>query len=234
MTDTPFYAVHPPAGAVQAIALVLHGGRANSSGPVRARQLAVVRMTPFVSSLHRAGRGRGLAVARMRYVVRGWNGAKHAPVGDVTWVLDRLAERYPDVPVALVGHSMGGRAAVYAAEHPSVSTVVGLAPWLEAGDPYRHVTGCNVLVAHGDRDRITSAAASAAWAHSAATVAASTAFVSVHGDAHAMLRRARLWHGLSTGFVLATMCGAAPEETVAGEPANVVSKVLAGQASFVV
>jgi pimeloyl-ACP methyl ester carboxylesterase len=234
VTDLPFYAVAPPADEVRAIAVVLHGGRANSAAPVRARQLAVLRMTPFINSLHRAGRPRGLAVARMRYLVRGWNGTKHAPVGDVTWVIDRLAEGYPDVPVALVGHSMGARAAIYAADHPNVSTVVGLAPWLEAGDPYQPVADCNVLVAHGDRDRITSAANSSAWTRSAAAVAACAGFVSVQGDAHAMLRRARLWHELSTGFVLAAMCGVPPDETVPGEAANVLSKILAGQASSVV
>jgi len=234
VTAAPYYAVRSPAGEVQAIALVLHGGRATGTGPVRATQLAVVRMAPFIASLRRGGGGRGLAVAHMRYLVRGWNGAQRAPVADVTWVLDRLAERYSDVPVGLVGHSMGGRAAVYAAAHPSVSTVVGLAPWLEGGDPYRPVENCDVLVAHGAKDRITSAAASSAWAAGAADVAASSGFVSVQGDGHAMLHRARLWHELATGFVLAAMCGVAPEDAVPGPAANVVSKVLAGQASFVV
>ena len=76
MSD-PFLHVRAAAGgddATRAVALVLHGGRSTGLTPVRARQLAVVRMLPFVSSLHRAGAGRGLAVARMRYQVRGWNG----------------------------------------------------------------------------------------------------------------------------------------------------------------
>jgi len=234
VSPTPFFAVEEPGGDPLAIALVLHGGRATSSSAVRANQLAVVRMAPFSASLRRAGSGRGLAVARMRYLVRGWNGAAQAPVADVRWVLDRLADRYPDVPVALVGHSMGGRAAVYAAGHPSVTTVVGLAPWIEASDPYRFVEGRHVLVVHGDSDRITSARASAAWTRRAAVVAASAAYVAVRGDGHAMVRRPRLWHGLATGFVLAAMCGAAPEDVGAGDAAQVVSKVLAGDASLVV
>ncbi len=36
-----------------------------------------------------------------------------SPVADTLWALDQLTERFPDVPVALVGHSMGGRAAMY-------------------------------------------------------------------------------------------------------------------------
>jgi len=234
VSPTPFYAVDEPEGDPKAIALVLHGGRSASTSTVRANQLAVLRMAPFSASLRRAGRRRGLAVARMRYLVRGWNGGAQAPVADVRWVLDRLAERYPGVPVALVGHSMGGRAAIYAAGHPAVTTVVGLAPWIEGDDPYRFVDGRDVLVAHGDGDRITSAKASAAWTRRAATVAASAGFVSVRHEGHAMLRRAGLWHGLATGFVLAAMCGAAPEETGSGPAVEVVSKVLAGEAALVV
>ena len=224
----PYFSVRAPHGGPQAIALVLHGGRERSDAPVRANQLAVVRMAPFVSGLSRAGRGRGLAVGRMRYVVRGWNGTAQAPVADVRWVLDELAGQYPDVPVALVGHSMGGRAAIYAADHPSVRVVVGLAPWIEPNDPYRPVAGCDVLVVHGDADRITSAKASAAWTRQAATVAASATYVSVRGDGHAMLRRARLWHELTADYVVAKMLG----DDAAGT--GVVAKVLAGEPSLVV
>jgi pimeloyl-ACP methyl ester carboxylesterase len=234
VTELPHHAVTEPAGAVEAIALVLHGGREQSRAGVRPHQLAVVRMAPFSWSLERAGRRHGLAVARMRYRLRGWNGAARAPVADVQWVLDRLADRYPGVPVALVGHSMGGRAAVYAAAHESVRAVVGLAPWIVADDPTGNVAGAHVLVAHGDADRITSPDASARWTQRAAAVAASAGFVSVRGDGHAMLRRAPLWHGMATDFVLATLCGVAPERGVPGEPATVVSKVLAGDTSFVV
>jgi pimeloyl-ACP methyl ester carboxylesterase len=234
VTAPPFYAVTDPAGAAEAIVLVLHGGRAESRAGVRPHQLAVVRMAPFWRSLQRAGRAHGLAVARMRYLVRGWNGPARAPVADVRWVLDRLADSYPDVPVALVGHSMGGRAAIYAAEHPSVRAVVGLAPWIEPDDPTEFVAGVHVLVAHGDSDRITSAAASEKWTRRVASVAASAGFVAIRGDGHAMLRRTRLWHGLATDFVLATLRDVPPERAVAGEAATVVSKILAGQTSFVV
>jgi alpha-beta hydrolase superfamily lysophospholipase len=234
MSAEPFYAVSEPDGDPKAIALVLHGGRATSSAAVRAHQLAVLRMTPFITSLRRAGAMRGLAVARMRYVVRGWNGAARAPVEDVRFVLDQLADRHPGVPVALVGHSMGGRAAIYAAAHPSVSTVVGLAPWIEGGDPYRPVEGRDVLVLHGDGDRITNSRAAADWTRQASEVARSASFVSVRGDGHAMLRRAGLWHAATTSYVLAATCGVPPEETASGDATNVVRKALAGEPALVV
>lgn len=234
MSTDPVLTVEPPDGDVRAVALVLHGGRETSTSVVRARQLAVIRMTPFAASLRRAGRRHGVAVARLRYLVRGWNGNAQSPVADVRWALDRLAARFPDAPVALVGHSMGGRAAIYAAAHPNVSTVVGLAPWIEPEDPYHGTAGRHVLVVHGDLDRTTSPKASAAWLRRAAEVAASASYVSIRHERHAMLRRAGLWHGVTTGYVLAALRGADPTRTVGGEPARVVTRALAGQPSFVV
>lgn len=222
-----------PAGA-RAAALILHGGRSTSTSRVRANQLAVLRMKPFATSLTRAGDGHGLAVARLRYRFRGWNGAERSPVPDVHWALDQLAERFPGVPVALVGHSMGGRAAMYSAGHESVRSIVGLAPWIEPGDPVRQLAGRRVLIAHGDGDRMTSPTASAAYAQEAARVATSVSYVSVGGERHAMLRRARLWHALATGYVLAVMCDLPPGETVDAESANLLEKALAGQSRLVV
>jgi predicted esterase len=232
--EEPFLGVAEPDGPVRAVALVLHGGRANSSAPVRARHLTVVRMRPFVSSLHAAGREAGLAVARLRYRARGWNGAAQAPVPDVEWALGRLTERFPQVPIALVGHSMGGRAALYVAGHQAVRAVVGLAPWLEPGDPVTQLAGRDVLLAHGDRDRTTSPKRSAAYAAAAAPHAASMSYVAIRGDGHAMLHRARLWHELTTGYVLAVLCDRSPTETVRDPAANLVMQALAGTGTLTV
>ncbi|MGN6605419.1 MAG: alpha/beta hydrolase [Jatrophihabitans sp.] len=212
----------------RAVALVLHGGRATSIEPVRARNLAVVRMAPFATSLRHAGAEHGLAVARVRYAVRGWNGAQRSPVADVLAALDRIASELPGAPVAVVGHSMGGRTAVYTAAHPAVSAVVGLAPWIEPGDPVAPLRDRDVLVVHGVRDRTTSPRASEALIEAAQPLARSAAYVRMAGDGHPMLRRAALWHDLATGFVLANLCGVPPGGTVRAEAANVLEKVLAG------
>lgn len=225
--------IDEPKGAVTAVVLVLHGGRSRSTGPVRPTQLSVLRMRPFVSSLRAAGADQGLAVAQLRYAVRGWNGSDESPVPDTRWALGQLAERFPGTPTALVGHSLGGRAAVYAADHASVRALVGLAPWIEPGDPYHQLAGRRVLFAHGDLDRMTSPDESAGFARRASTVADSVSYVSIHGDRHPMLRRARLWHDLATGYVLAVLCGQAPGGTVRPESANLLQKALAGEATLV-
>lgn len=226
--------VSTPAVPARAIALVLHGGRAKSTTPTSARQLAVLRMLPFARSLRAAGGVDGLVVARLRYRVRGWNGAEQSPVADTRWALDELTRRFPDAPVALVGHSMGGRAALHCAGHRSVVSVVGLAPWIEAGDPVDQLAGRRLLILHGAHDRMTSARSSAAFTQRAAAVAASANFVRVDDEAHAMLRRAALWHRLSTGFVLATLLDRPPTEPDADPAAKVLREALAGQASLAI
>lgn len=233
MTDEPKLLVDNAAGPVRGIALVLHGGRARSRMPVRATNLAVVRMLPFVTALRRHARN-GLVVAQVRYRVRGWNGAERAPVRDTRWALDQLAGRFPDVPVALVGHSMGGRAAIYTADHDAVRSVVGLAPWIEPGDPVDPITDRRVLLVHGAADRMTDPRASAAFARRAEPLAESVTFVSVEGEKHAMLRRAPLWHGVAAGFVAATMLGRTPDGSGTGDTAKVVAGALAGQLELVV
>jgi alpha-beta hydrolase superfamily lysophospholipase len=234
MTGEPTLEVSAPGGEVRAVALVLHGGRETSTVPVRATNLAVLRMAPFAASLRRVGRGHGLAVARLRYLVRGWNGTARSPVPDVEWALDRLAQQFPSAPAALVGHSMGGRAAIYAASYPSVRSVVGLAPWIERDDPVDSVADRHVLVAHGERDHITSPRGSQAWLRHAAAVATSAGYVAVRGERHAMLHRAALWHSLTSAYVLAVMCDVRPAESDRSPGASVIAKVLAGDVSLVV
>lgn len=226
----PVLSVDAPIGVARAVAVVLHGGRSTSHMRARATQLAVLRMAPFVSGLRAAGADRGLVVARVRYRYRGWNGAEQSPVADVEWALRQLDQRFGGLPTALVGHSMGGRAAVYSAGHPSVTTVVGLAPWIEPGDRVDPLAGRALLVAHGTADRMTSNVNSARFTHEAAAIARSASYVAVEGEKHAMLHRASLWHQLSTGFVTAALLGMSPEESVTPPIANLVTRALAGDA----
>jgi len=234
VSPEPTLRVDLPDGAVRAIALVLHGGRSQGTGRVRASQLAVLRMLPFARALRRTGAADGLAVARLRFVQRGWNGAAQAPVADARWALAELERRFPGVAVGLVGHSMGGRAALHVADQPNVQAVVALAPWIEASDPVFPLAGRRVLIAHGNLDRMTSPAASAAYARAAARVAESVTYVTVQDDRHAMLRRARVWYELTTGFVLGVLCARQPDGTAEAETTNVLTKALAGEPSLVV
>jgi pimeloyl-ACP methyl ester carboxylesterase len=233
MKPQPDLTVDTPRAPVRGVALVLHGGRSTSVEPTRSRQLSVLRMIPFANALKRAGAKDGLAVARLRFAVRGWNGAERSPVADARWALGQLAERFPDTPVVLVGHSMGGRTALYVTGYPTVTGTVALAPWLERGDPVEQLAGRRLLIAHGTRDRMTSAPGSAAYARMARAAGAVVTYVGVEDDSHAMLRRASTWHQLTAGWTVGVLFGR-PPGAAGSTTANVLAEALAGAGSLVV
>jgi pimeloyl-ACP methyl ester carboxylesterase len=206
----------------EAVVLVLHGGAARQQNMmVSPTQLSVLRMIPIAKRIARDGRGR-LAVFRLLNSVRGWD-TKHTPVDDAKWALDQLREQLGERPVALVGHSLGGRAALLSAGQPDVKSVVALAPWVYATDGVPDVSGRRILIVHGAADRIASPERSAAVARNLAKTA-QLEYVTVRDGKHAMLRRRNLFDGLASDFVTGTLLGDAHR--------GVAGRVLAGESWF--
>jgi len=187
---------------VRGLVLLLHGGRSVSAKPAGPAQLAVLRVAALAPPVRHSLHGQGVLVRAPRFTVRGWNGAQASPVADLNRWLDEAAATCGPVPIALIGHSMGGRAALRAAGHPQVIAVAGLAPWLPADEPVAQLAGTWVLLAHGDRDRVTSADLTWEYARRAAAVTRITT-VPVPGGDHAMLRRERPWRRIVTEFARA-------------------------------
>ncbi|WP_425557693.1 alpha/beta fold hydrolase [Kitasatospora cystarginea] len=188
-----------PAAPVAAV-LVLHGGEVASEarpGPVN---LPGLRMTGFVRAVARATAGDEVAVGVVRYRYRGWNGERADAVRDTTAALHDLAEELGPVPTVLIGHSMGGRAALHAAGHPCVTGVVALAPWCPADDPHEQLKDRQLIALHGDRDRVTAPADTLRFAARARSAGARVAGYTVHGSGHALLRRASDWHRATAGL----------------------------------
>ncbi len=224
---TPPLHVRTPSVPVAGAALLLHGGRVRGTSRVPPWSVAYLRMRPFADRLGRDGAPAGLAVALLRHLQRGWNGDQRSPVADARWALDEIRTRFGDVPVALIGHSMGGRTALAVADDPSVRTVVALAPWIEPGDSVEPVTGRNLLIVHGTNDRMTNPGQSARFAEAAAGRAAHVSFVSVAGERHAMLRRPGFWSGLASAYTIETLFHRPPAGTEDAEITNVVAAALA-------
>lgn len=193
---------HRP-GAPTAVVLVLHGGQADSLSPAKWTNLSVLRMLPFARAARRAGSGT-FAVALLRYAVKGWNGSAASPVADARAALDEIESLYPAVPIALVGHSMGGRVALNLAADPRVTDIVGLAPWVVAPEMRSH-EDLRILFVHGLPDRITSAAASREAVESLQAQGRVASFIGLEGENHAMLRRAGVWDQLVRGYLGATL-----------------------------
>jgi pimeloyl-ACP methyl ester carboxylesterase len=199
-----------PAGVV----LVLHGGDSRRhTAIVSPAQLSVLRMIPIAQRIARAGGG-ALAVFRLLNSRRDWD-PTHTPADDARWALDRLADRFGErLPVSLVGHSLGGRAALLASDRPEVRSAVALAPWVYPTDLPSCLDGQRLLFVHGDDDRVARPDRSAELARRLAELAP-TAYVSVAGATHSMLRRSGVFSGLASAFCTATLLGRSDSPTIA-------------------
>ena len=184
----------------RAVVLVLHGGKSRSNRPVRPWQGAVLRMSPFAGAIAHAGEG-AIAVASLRYAVRGWNGDKASPVADTRLALEQIAAKHPGVPIGLLGHSMGGRVALHLADDERISAIAALAPWVEPKDQARWHRGLHVLFMHGTLDRMTSPRTSRAMADAMGALGADVTYDSVRGESHAMLHQAGRWHRETAAFL---------------------------------
>ncbi|NIH80044.1 dienelactone hydrolase [Amycolatopsis viridis] len=200
MTTDPVLMTWRARGPVRAVVLVLHGGAENGLAVVRPWGLAYLRMVPLARSTAGAGAPHGVEVRLLRNRVRGWNEPEMHPVSDARWALDRIRAERPEVPVYLVGHSMGGRVALRVADDPAVRAVLALAPWTPAGEPVEPVTGRTVLIAHGTRDHITDPAESFTYAQRAQAVAERVVRIEVMSEGHAMLFRPGVWTRLVRDF----------------------------------
>ncbi len=185
------------------VVIVLHGGASRGTGVmVSPTQLSVLRMIPVARRIARAGDGE-LAVLRLLNRFRGWD-SEHTPVRDVQWALAQVQERLGDLPVCLVGHSLGGRAALLAAGHPAVRSAVALAPWVYPDDVAPGLDGKQLLIVHGDGDRVAAPARAHALAQRLGRVADVT-FEIVPGGKHAMLRHRDAFDGRAAEFATQTL-----------------------------
>lgn len=184
--------------------VLLHGGASRASTMrVSPTQLSVLRMVPIARRVARAGAGR-LAVFRLLNSRRGWD-ASHTPAEDAHWALDQLADRHGRrLPTCLVGHSLGGRAAILTAGRAEVRSVVALAPWVYPSDLPSGLSQKRILIIHGSRDRVASPERSAVLARRLAQVA-DVSYLTVQGGKHAMLRHHERFSAPAAEFAAGTL-----------------------------
>jgi dienelactone hydrolase len=198
----PRLEARPADAGTVAVALFCHGGRAAGVEPPRQRALSLVRMRAIEEFVSTAAAGRGLTTYLLRYRVAGWNGTAADAYADVCWSLERIRAEHGNVPIALAGHSMGGRAVLRAGGEPQVGVVCALAPWTPPGEPVAHLRGQTVVILHGRGDRWVPASLSADFALRAQEAGAHVARFTVAGG-HSMVRRALVWHSFVRDVVLA-------------------------------
>ncbi|MFD7220977.1 alpha/beta hydrolase [Streptomyces sp. NPDC059892] len=177
----------------------------------RPSPVAYARMLPLLRHLARVGAAEGLVAHAVHYGGRGWNGARARLAADAEWAADEVVRRYGDVPVCLAGHGMGGRAALHAAGHRAVNSVLAMAPWLPEDDraaepePVRQLTDRQVLIMHGTTDARTDPELSYRLAERAKKVNRDTCRFEVHSDGHALRQHHQEVLALAADFVLGAL-----------------------------
>lgn len=187
----------PTGSAVRAVALMLHGGKASSTRSVGTSSASWKRMGALQRAVDGALHEAGVATWLLRYRVRGWNGSGVDQISDARWALEQVRTEHPDVPIVLVGHSMGGRTAVHVADDSAVRGVVALAPWFDPGDPVRALSGKHLRAAHGRSDKITRLSMTRAYVDRARAVAASAEVTDMGRVGHYMFRDVPSWNAFT-------------------------------------
>lgn len=181
----------PPRQECRGLVLLLHGGKPRSRQAVDGRSASWRRVRALGRDLSPGLHEAGLAVWVHRFTERGWNGDGADRIADARAALREAKEL--EVPVVVLGHSMGARTAVQVADEPNVAGVVALAPWFEPRDPVRALAGKRLVAAHGTRDRITSAQATQAYVRRASAVA-DASYVDMGPLGHYLLRGRQQWN----------------------------------------
>ncbi|MEE1927907.1 prolyl oligopeptidase family serine peptidase [Streptomyces sp. TRM 70351] len=196
-------------GPVEGVLLLLPGGTPQSLR--RASPLAAAGALVLARHVVReADRCRETLTAHVvHYRYRGWNGQAAHPLADTAWALDEVVRRYGDVPVCLAGTGLGARAALRAAAHPAVASVVALAPWLPPGDeePVAQLADARVLLVHGTDDERCAPERSYRFGERARKQGVRVCRFEVHTDGHALRRYRTEVSALTADFVLGTLCG---------------------------
>ncbi|MEV7736793.1 alpha/beta hydrolase [Streptomyces sp. NPDC088921] len=204
----------PEPAAVSGVVLLLPGGDETSL-----RRPASMRLPSTVRALGRrlarSGQADGLAAHLVHYRYRGWNGSEAHLAHDATWAADEIVRRYGDVPVSLVGVDMGARAALRAAGHEAVNSVVAVAPWLPEEDvaatpePVKQLVGRRVLIVHGTNDEQTDPELSFRLASRAKKANREVCRFEVHSDGHGLHQYRAEVQALTEDFVMGALFGRA-------------------------
>lgn len=177
---------------------MLHGGAVDDLDPLQRYDPAAFAVRLMADNVQKLQPD--LAVCRLLNAVGGWNDRIMSPVADAEWALMRLRQVYPGLPIAVVGHSMGGRTAFELVRDEKLGAVVGLAPWLSDGYSERRFLDVPTMIVHGRADSVTDDDASADLIRRIRMAGGRGIYLSVPGF-HALLFRPASWQRQVAAFL---------------------------------
>lgn len=186
-------------GRTQAIALLLHGGRATEPQPQRFRDISYLRMLPFVGAIRRASKGL-ITPVLVHNTHGGWVASSGSGVVQARELVRRLNEQY-DLPIVLLGHSSGGWAALRAGREDAVLGSVALAPWVADDERAEPLQRKRVRVIHGANDTVCSPQKAREFVERLQELGADATFEEVPGGGHALMDQPWRWHSLAAQAV---------------------------------
>ncbi|MGW0595870.1 alpha/beta hydrolase [Streptomyces sp. NPDC002776] len=207
-------ALGPEPTTVSGVVLLLPGGDETSHRRPSA-MWAAASVRALGRRLTRAARDEDLAAHAVHYRWRGWNGTEANLARDANWAVEEAVRRYGDVPVCLAGFDMGGRAALRAAGHEAVNSVLAIAPWLPEEDvaappePVKQLAGRRVLIVHGTNDQRTDPELSFRLAARAKKTNRDVCRFEVHSDGHGLHQHRAEVLSLAEDFVMGALFGRA-------------------------
>lgn len=183
-----------------AIALLLHGGRAEEPQPSRLRDISYLRMLPFAAAISRRSRGL-IAPVLVHNTDGGWVAGSGSGVAQARELVRRLHDEH-GLPIVLLGHSSGGWVALRVAGDPAVAGVVALAPWVSEGQSVRRLATTPLRVIHGDADEVCSPERSRALVERVQREGGDATWTAVPGGGHALMDPPWRWHALAARAVM--------------------------------
>jgi pimeloyl-ACP methyl ester carboxylesterase len=179
---------------------MFHGGKPRSTKDVDSRSLSWRRSLVMQRAIADTAHEQGISVWLTRFGTAGWNADSPSgptPIPDARWTLNEVRLQLGEVPIALLGHSMGARTAVAVADDPLVTGVVALAPWFPPDEPVSALAGKHLIAAQGRRDRITSYAHTEAFVRRAGQVAASSRMIDMGDLGHYLIKGSARWNDVA-------------------------------------
>lgn len=189
---------------IEAVVVSLHGGPERGFNATSSWSPAYARLVPFARAIRELSDDR-IAVLRVRHTQTGWNGGEQTTLGQARLLLADISARTPELPIGLLGHSLGGRTALAAAGHGQVRSVVGLAPWVTPHDAVEHLVDRDVLIVQGASDRVCPAEDSREFVGRLREAGGSVRYEELAGCGHGMIRRASEWHDLAARHLVDTL-----------------------------